>query len=217
MDRSKLIRIFDRQARQYEQRRKMNTQKDWRERLLRQAEGKVLELAVGAGANFAFYPSDLEVTAVDFSPQMLSKAKQASVEYGIKVDFILSDIEKLDFPDESFDTIVSTLSFCSYENPTSLFNQLNRWCKRGGQILLMEHGISSNSALAFVQRVLNPLAYKMVGCHQTRDILQLIAQSDLTIDRIESYWFHTVHLIWSKPTRIQVESSEMDKELNNYM
>jgi ubiquinone/menaquinone biosynthesis C-methylase UbiE len=43
----------------------------WRRRLLQEVEGKVLELAVGAGANFPFYPQDVDITAVDFSQQIL--------------------------------------------------------------------------------------------------------------------------------------------------
>jgi ubiquinone/menaquinone biosynthesis C-methylase UbiE len=199
VDKIKLVRVFDRQARQYDKRRKRMAQKEWREKLLRNAEGRVLELAVGAGANFVFYPPGVKVTAVDFSPQMLSFAKQAAVENGIEVDFRLSDIETLNFPPQSFDTIVSTLSLCGYENPARLLKNLNQWCKPEGQILLMEHGRSSNPILAFVQRVLDPLAYKMIGCHQTRDIPQLVRDSGLTILREESHWFDTVHLIWAKP------------------
>lgn len=199
MEKSKLVRKFDRQARMYEKQRKRKNLGDLRGQLLQQAEGKVLELAVGAGANFAYYSSDVQVTAVDFSPQMLEKAKDAAEEQGIHTEFMLSDIETLDFPENTFDTIVSTLSFCSYEHPVQMFNHLSRWCKPQGRILLMEHGISVNPVFAFVQKVIDPVHYKLIGCHQKRDMLRLIQDSDLQIRKVEGHWQGIFHLIWASP------------------
>ena len=79
----------------------------------------------------------------------------------------------------SFDTIVSTLSLCSYKNPLNLLEKLNRWCKPDGTILLLEHGIGSNILVTTLQRALNPLLYRIYGCHQTRDILGLVRESGM--------------------------------------
>lgn len=199
MDKQKLIRKFDRQARMYERQRKKDNLGNWRRQLLQQAEGNVLELAVGAGANFAYYSPNVQVTAVDISPQMLEKAKGAAKEQGIYTEFMLSDIEALDFPENSFDTIVSTLSFCGYEHPIQMFNKLQRWCKPQGRILLMEHGISFNPVLAFFQKVIDPVHYKLIGCHQKREMLRLIQDSKLEIQKVESHWKGIFHLIWATP------------------
>ncbi len=199
MDNTKLIEIFDKQAKRYEKRRRAKAQRKWREKLLADAGGKVLEIAVGAGGNFAFYPSDVEITAIDFSPQMLEKAKAGAAELGIKAEFMLADIEQLDFPEHSFDTIVSTLSLCGYRNPQALLNKLSRWCKPEGLILMMEHGISSNPLYKVTQKAVDPLAYKLAGCYGTRDILGLLDDSNLNVMKSESYLLNTVHLIWAKP------------------
>jgi ubiquinone/menaquinone biosynthesis C-methylase UbiE len=200
MDKTRLIRTFDRQAKQYEKKRLQGSEKVWRRKLLQEVEGRVLELAVGAGANIPFYPQHVDITAVDFSQQMLNRAKQAGDEYELNIDFILSDIETIEFDDESFDTIISTLSLCGYEDPSRLLNQLNKWCKNSGQILLLEHGISANPVLSSIQKMIDPLAYKIAGCHQTRNILDLMEKSDLTVTKTESHWLGIVHLIWAKPT-----------------
>lgn len=115
MNKDKIIRTFDKQAKIYEKRRRKRSERKWREKLLSHAKGKVLEVAVGAGANFHFYPQEVEVTAVDFSEGMLKKAKEAAIEEGIEAHFILSDVESLSFEDNSFDTVISTLSLCGYE------------------------------------------------------------------------------------------------------
>lgn len=199
MEKGRQVRLFDRQARQYENKREGKTQQQWRQNLLNQADGEILELSVGAGANFPFYQPHVKITAVDFSPEMLSKAKRAASHHSLNADFILSDIEELEFKDHSFDTIVSTLSFCSYENPLRVLHKLSRWCKPEGNILLMEHGISSNFVASTVQKVLDPLLYRTIGCHHTRDMLGLISQTELTVQRVESYWLNMIHLIWAKP------------------
>lgn len=199
MEKEKLVRIFDKQAMQYDRRREGSNQGEWRKSLLSCAKGEVLELAVGAGANFPFYPLDVKVTATDFSEEMLKKARQAAEKYRIEGNFICSDIEELQFADHSFNTIVSTLSFCSYKQPLMVLDRIKRWCRPEGSILFMEHGISSNLAISTAQKILNPLLYRVYGCHHTRNIPELIRTAGLTIDRVESHWMNMVHVIWAKP------------------
>ena len=199
MNQDKLIRIFDKQANGYEKRRKNQSQAKWREKLLSSVKGKVLEVAVGAGANFQYYPRGVEVTAVDFSGEMLKKAKAAAIEEGMDAQFIHSDVESLSFEDYSFDTIISTLSLCGYENPTIILNLMNKWCKPDGQILLLEHGKSSNALIGYLQTMLNPLNRRVIGCEIDRDILRIIESSSIQIDRMEHYLTNMVHLVWAKP------------------
>lgn len=199
MERQKLISIFDRQATQYAKKIEGPKQRFWRQNLLSHAKGEVLELAVGAGANFPFYPPEVKITATDFSESMIKEAQRVVKHYQLNVDFICSDIEEMDFPDHSFDTIVSTLSFCSYKDPLMVLDKINQWCKPDGKILFMEHGISSNLIVSAFQKTLNPLLYRAYGCHHTRDIVGLISNSGMKIEKLESHWFNMAHLIWAKP------------------
>lgn len=200
MDKGKLIRKFDKQAKMYEVRRRKRTEKVWRERLIRCARGSVLEVGVGAGANFPFYEKSVSVTAVDFSNEMLSRAKLAAIECSVRAEFMQSDIESLDFSDHSFDTIVSTLTLCGYDDPIAVLKKFNRWVKADGQILLMEHGVSSNRILGFMQKVVDPLFVKTIGCHQNRDMKQIFHQSGIEIMETERHLLGMVHLVWAKPS-----------------
>jgi ubiquinone/menaquinone biosynthesis C-methylase UbiE len=201
LSKEKLIRKFDKQAGIYEIRRKKQSDRQWRERLIPHAKGRVLELAVGAGANFHYYPDDVHVTAVDFSEEMLAKAKVSASECGVNAAFLRSDIEALSYPEDSFDTVVSTLSFCGYDHPADVLRNIMRWCKPEGQILLMEHGISSNGMISTMQKWTDPLFRRIVGCHLDRDILGLLHQSGLHITRMEHYLAGCVHLIWASPAK----------------
>ncbi|MEK3878384.1 class I SAM-dependent methyltransferase [Paenibacillus sp. FSL M7-0420] len=204
MDTERLIRIFDRQATDYDRKREDPKQRRWRQKLIGSAKGELLELAVGAGANFPFYPQGVKITAVDFSGAMVEKARRAAGQYRLDADCICADIEDMSFAAHSFDTIVSTLSLCSYKNPLNLLVKLNRWCKPDGTILLLEHGLGSNLMVTSLQRALNPLLYRIYGCHQTRDVLGLVRESGMQIRRAESYSLNMVHLIWAGPLEQQL-------------
>lgn len=206
MKNERLIRKFDKQARLYEIRRRKQTERIWREKLMRDVTGRVLEVAVGAGANFPYYPQGIELTAADFSPEMLRKAKIAAEEHGIQAAFILSDIESLSFPDHSFDTIVSTLSFCGYKNPLKVLDLFNKWCKPDGRILMMEHGISSNPLAGGIQHMLNPVFKRVVGCHFNRDIVKMVT-TKLRIRKMEHHLLGAVHLVWAEPSLTSTDPS----------
>ncbi|PTX63206.1 methyltransferase family protein [Melghirimyces profundicolus] len=201
MERRKLVQIFDRQASRYERMRKKGILASWRRRLLADARGEVLEVAVGAGANFAYYPLGVKkVTGVDFSPAMLEKAKEAASEVDLKVELLEADVEALTYPENSFDTIVSTLSLCGYEDPGRVLRSFASWCRPEGKILLLEHGLSSKKPVARLQEWIDPLNYRWVGCHQNRDILRLVNRQ-LKVERVERRWLGMVSLIRAHPVK----------------
>ncbi len=141
---ARLTRVFDRQAPAYARRRRQTDaghgrEVSWRRRLLEDAHGAVLEVAVGAGANFAFYPADAVVTAVDVSPAMLAAAKPAAEHAHIAPTFIHGDIAHLAFPPGHFDAVVITLGLCSYGDPLRALQQMRTWLKPGGTLLALEH------------------------------------------------------------------------------
>ncbi|XID91307.1 class I SAM-dependent methyltransferase [Paenibacillaceae bacterium WGS1546] len=199
MDKNRQIRIFDRQAAQYEHKKEPPAMRQWRAKLLREATGDVLELAVGAGANFPYYPPGVRVTAADFSAEMLKRAEQAAARSGTDVRLIRSDIERMTFPDGSFDTIVSTLSFCSYDDPLALLRKLQSWLRPGGKVLMMEHGISSNPLLALAQRALDPLLYRWIGCHYNVRLAELLDQAGLRVLAAERHWLGMIYLVRAQP------------------
>ncbi|MBS3774074.1 MAG: methyltransferase domain-containing protein, partial [Bacteroidales bacterium] len=48
----------------------------WREELLNQADGNTLEVGIGTGKNIPYYPEQVELTGIDFSPRMIEMAKK---------------------------------------------------------------------------------------------------------------------------------------------
>ncbi len=199
MNMEEKAKLFDKQAKRYDKRRrKKSFDHKYRKRLLEAAKGKVLELSVGAGVNFQFYPEGVEVTAVDISAGMLEKAEEAAQESRLPCQLIQSDVESLHFEAGLFDTAVSTLSLCAYEHPVDVLTKLSSWVKPEGHILLLEHGISSFALYAWLQNRLDAYQYKKVGCHANRDILDIVRQSGIQIEKRESLFLNSVHLIWAR-------------------
>lgn len=199
MDRQSLIKKFDKQAKKYNSRRKNGQAYKFRQRIFQEANGQVLEVGIGSGLNFPFYRSDIHLTGLDFSPAMLKTAQNAAKDYPFKTTFIQADVESVEFNENSFDTILSSGSLCAYQEPVSVLNNFQKWCKPEGKILLMEHGISTNKPFAWFQNFLNPLALKVVGCHQNRDISEIVKKSELKPIREERYLAGYLYLIWAKP------------------
>jgi ubiquinone/menaquinone biosynthesis C-methylase UbiE len=201
MKKEQLVKKFNRQAEKYDRQRDKQSKSNWRKKIFSSVRGRTLEVAVGAGMNYAFFPSTIDYTGVDFSPAMLEKAKEAANRYRFKSEFIHSDVENLSFQDSSFDTIISSGTLCSYDNPVEVLNLFNKWCRKDGQILLLEHGLFDTPPLSWLQKRLDPLVYKFLGCHQNRDIQNIINESQLEVVKYEREFLGYLNSIWARPQK----------------
>jgi ubiquinone/menaquinone biosynthesis C-methylase UbiE len=154
-----------------------------------QARGRVLELAAGTGRNLSFYPADVELTTLELSPEMLAIGRQRAQELGHPADLRLGDVQSLDFPDESFDTVTCTLGFCTIPDTRAAAAEAFRVLRPGGQLLMMEHVRSPVPIVRGAQRVLEPLAVRFEADHLLRDPLDYLPGVGFQIDEVQrSKW-----------------------------
>lgn len=130
--------------------------------LFGKAVGKTLLVAAGTGLDFKHFPSDIELTAIDFSPTMLEHAARRTGECPAPITLLEADVTDLDFPDDHFDTVVTSCTFCSVPDPVKGLRELRRVLKDDGTLLMYEHVRPSNLYLGFMMDVMNPLA-RMLG------------------------------------------------------
>ncbi len=150
---------------------------NWRKKIWNKVSGKkILEIGVGTGKNFPFYPVDKEISAIDFSDNMLTRARKKAGQEQIKVDLSLMDVENLNFADNSFDTVICTFVFCSVPNPGQGLQEIYRVCKPGGQVLLLEHVLSSRPFVAVIMNFLNPIALIIAGANINRKTVETVQQ-----------------------------------------
>lgn len=144
----------------------------WREIIWTEASGKVLEVGVGTGKNVQYYPENVEVTAIDFSKNMLEFAREKANKYGKKVDLRLMDLQSLEFPDETFDTVITTCVFCSVPDPVKSLQEIQRVCKKDGQIIMLEHVRSKSPMIGAFMDLLNPIVVRIIGANINRDTVK---------------------------------------------
>lgn len=170
-----------------------------RRALLQKSSGKVLEIAAGGGANFPCYHLDCDITAIDFSPAMLDIARKKAAKSGLNVKFLVMDAESLEFPDNSFDTVVSSLTLCTFPDPITALREMARVCRRDGQILLLEHGRSDREWLGRWQDRNAEKHAKHVNCNWNREPLELVKEAGLKVMESNRYVFGMLHAIVAKP------------------
>src|SRR5262249_49673458 len=145
-----------------------------RQRLLARASGTVLEVAVGTGRNLPYYPASCRIFGVDVSREMLNLARQRTLKLSMNVFFSLADAEALPFPDKTFDTVVSSLTTCTFPNAVTALKEMARVCRTNGKILLLEHGRSNREWLGRWQDRREHSFAKQLGCHWNREPLDLV-------------------------------------------
>lgn len=202
MKNKRIINKFDNQANLYEKARYNKMLSSLREKIIPSASGNVLEVGVSVGANFPYYTDDVNhLTGVDFSSEMLKHAHVAASHYQISLTLMQADIDEVLFEPHSFDTIVSTLTVCGYNDPIATLKRYRSWCKDDGLVLFLEHGLSSNAFLSFTQKAINPIFKKISGCNSNRDIPKLIEKAGFEIIQIDHVWSEIISLIWAKPIK----------------
>ena len=112
---------------------------DGRRWVCSQAEGDVLEIAVGTGRNLRHYPPGVHLTGIELSPEMLAIARRQAESLGREADLRVGDAQALEFSDETFDTVLFGLCLCSIPDDRRAVAEGVRVLKPGGRMLLLEH------------------------------------------------------------------------------
>jgi ubiquinone/menaquinone biosynthesis C-methylase UbiE len=150
----------------------------WRSRLRSKISGpRALEVGVGTGKNIPYYPPRVSVTAIDFSPRMLSRARMAARRCNGQIDIRVMDVQHLDLPTHAFDTVFATFVFCSVPDPVQGLAELRRVCKPAGRLLLLEHMRPGSFWLGLLFDALNPLTVRMTGANINRRTIENVKQA----------------------------------------
>lgn len=157
----------------------------WRRLLWSKAEGqRILEVGVGTGRNFPFYPQTGSVTAIDFNAKMLRRAQEKARRENVRVKLALMNVQKLAFADNSFDTVVSSLLFCEVKDPLKGLAEVKRVVRSGGKVVMLEHVISDRPRTARLMKWLNPLTTGIMGENINRDTEYNVRKSGLVIENV---------------------------------
>jgi ubiquinone/menaquinone biosynthesis C-methylase UbiE len=150
-----------------------------------QASGQVLEVAVGTGRNFGFYPDGIRLTGIELSTEMLTIARRRADEVGLQAELLQGDAQALAFPDASFDTVVCTFSLCSIPDDRKAVAEMKRVLRPGGQLLLIDHVPSTTRLWWGLQWLLEQVTVRVEGEHLLRRPLGLVQAEGFVVERAE--------------------------------
>ena len=155
----------------------------WRKKMLKGASGKALEVGIGTGKNIPHYPADVDLTGIDFSEKMISKAR--NINNGpAKTQLLEMDAEKMLFEDNTFDTVVTSCVFCSVPDPVQGLKEIRRVCKSGGKILMLEHVRSHKKVIGPLMDVFNFIPLNVYGANINRETYQNLLKAGCQAEHI---------------------------------
>lgn len=160
----------------------------YRERVLSQAAGRVLEIGSGSGVNLPIYGTQVnEVVGLEPSPRLLAMARRVADRAGVRVTLTAGSAESLPMDTASFDTVVTTWTLCSIPDAVRALKEMRRVLRDGGQLLFVEHGLAPEPGVQAWQNRLTPLWRRFSGgCHLNRPIQALIGAGGFDITQLDT-------------------------------
>jgi SAM-dependent methyltransferase len=151
--------------------------------------GRVLEVGVGTGTNFEFYPASVaEVVAIEPERRLAEIARGAAELAQVPVTVSGDSIEQF-AADERFDAVVCSLVLCSVADPDGVLRQLFSLLKPGGELRYLEH-VASTGFRAQVQRLADATVWpRLLGnCHTHRDTERSIVAAGFQVTDARREW-----------------------------
>ena len=112
----------------------------WEQQIRRALNGRICRHVLDVGCGPGFFSVLLarlgyEVTAVDYTENMLAEARKNAAHYGVDIDFRRMDAQKLDFEDGIFDLVISRNVLWDLEQPEQAYREWLRVLKPNGTVM----------------------------------------------------------------------------------
>jgi len=168
-------------------------------KLFSRARGQVLDVACGTGVNFRYLPRTVDIVGIDASPEMLAHARATLEALHRDGSLARMDAQRLAFADDRFDTVISSLSTCTFPDPIAALREMERVCDPDGRILLFEHGRSDVELIADLQEWHADSHYASVGCRWTQEPLAVVERAGLDVVSADTGLFGLVTTMEIRP------------------
>ena len=123
------------------------------------ANGTEHALEVAAGTCIcgrALAPFVKDITYLDLTEEMLAQGKKLAEESQIKnISFQTGNAEELPYESETFDLVITRLSFHHFDNPKIPFQEMKRVLKKGGKLVVWDMEAAEESLRAIDDKIEN--------------------------------------------------------------
>lgn len=169
-----------------------------------QAGERLLEVGVGTGLSFPFYPAGVSLVGIDLTPAMLAGAEtRRTTFHGDTLMLRVADTERLPLSDNTFDGVLGVLTLCATPDAEQALHEMYRVCRNGGRIVIFEPALSPNPEIAYFQKELlmpstteHGLPKDEIVWDGTRDYLAMGKTLGMTEEHVE--WFDPDHMVLSR-------------------
>ncbi len=160
-------------------------------RLQIQPEQRVLDIGCGTGTllqTLLSFVSETNLVGVDPSQEMLNVAKNKLPK---TIELKQGDAEKLPFPDNCFDWVISTNSFHYFSHPEKAIAEAKRVLKTNGSVVITDwcHDYLTCRFLDLILRWFNDAHFRTYGSHQCQVMLQQGGFRNVSIEKYKLNWF----------------------------
>ncbi len=157
--------------------------------LINQRRGNVLEVGVGTGLSLPHYGPYLKVTGIDLSPEMLAKARERVAKAGLlNVEALMEmDAAHLDFPSDSFNTVVAMYVMTVVPDPDRVMAELERVCVPGGEVMVVNHFSQDNGVRGWAEKKMAPFADRL-GWHPIFPLDRVMTCPNLSLIERRPLW-----------------------------
>lgn len=159
-----------------------------RRQIIPLAEGQVLEIGAGSGANFPHYdPSRVnKLYALEPNSGMIRLAQKRQNQTNLKIEYLDLPGERFPLDDSSVHTVVSTFTLCTISAIMDAMQEIVRVLKPQGRLIFFELGLSPDADVQHWQMRLEPLQHRLFqGLYLTRDIPALLKEGGFQIEQIK--------------------------------
>ena len=161
---------------------------------------RILEVGVGTGINLTLYPRRLQRHRHGLVGFDAGEGAGAGRRKGLRnVRLLQMDASALTFPDESFDIVYAPYLVSVVPDPVKVALEMHRVCRPGGRVIILNHFLSSNPLVSWVERSMSPPTVH-IGFKSDLDLPAFLAQAELHPDSIEKV---NIPPIWSLVTCIK--------------
>ena len=146
------------------------------------AGARILEVGVGTGLSLPLYPSDVRVTGIDVSSEMLQKARERVQRQRLQQvqALVEMDAEAMSFADQSFDMVVAMYVASVVPHPIQLVTEMRRVCRPEGEIVIVNHFRSTRPLLGHMEKALAPLS-KLAGFRPDFELARFVDATRLDV------------------------------------
>lgn len=162
-----------------------------RQQIIPLAQGQVLEIGAGSGANFPHYdPTKVSrLYALEPNLGMIRLAERKACRTKLNIEFLDLQGERIPLEDDTVDTVVSTFTLCTIPDIAEAMRGIARVLKPDGKLIFFELGLSPDPKVQRWQKRLAPVArWVFQGLYLTRDIPSLIVQAGFQIKQLEKVY-----------------------------